>query len=135
MKEMRENIKTVITVACSGIETLTCTAIIKKIHNQALPQIKEATGGKKAWFIIVTMLTEIIYLGFAIGSAAGAVLAIKERVADHKIQRELEAYPLDFMETESEEDKDSSEDTKKIKRYIKTWTGVINDDDQVVMPR
>lgn len=81
------------------------------------------------------MLTEIIYLGFAIGSAAGAVLAIKERVADHKIQRELEAYPLDFMETESEEDKDSSEDTKKIKRYIKTWTGVINDDDQVVMPR
>ena len=136
MKEMKENIKTVITVACSGIETLTCTAIIKKIQNQALPQIKEATGGKKAWFIAVTVFTELMYIGFAIGTAMGAVLAIKECITDHKLQRELEACPLDFMETGSEEDKDSSEDNKKIKRCMKKkWSSIRDDDDQIVMPR
>lgn len=132
--EMRDNIKTAITVSCSGIGSLTCVSIIKKIHNQALPQIKEATGGKKAWFIAVTVFTELMYIGFAIGTAMGAVLAIKERIADHKLQRELEACPLDFMETGSEEDKDSSEDNKKIKRCMEKWSS-IRDDDQIVMPR
>ena len=121
--EMRKNIKTAITVSCSGIGSLTCVSIIKKIHNQALPHIKEATGGKKAWFIAVTMFTELMYIGFAIGIAMGAVCAIKERILDHNLEKELEA------------DEDSSEDTKKIKRYMEKWSSIRDDDDQVVMPR
>ena len=119
--EMRKNIETAITVSCSGIGSLTCVSIIKKIYNQALPQIKEATGGKKAWFIAVTVFTELMYIGFAIGIAMGAVCAIKKRILDHNL--------------ELEEDEDSSEDSEKIKRYMEKWSSIRDDDDQVVMPR
>ena len=132
---MKENIKTVSVALFNTVGTLVCVSTVKKIHDQAMPQIKEAAGGKKVWFIIITMLAEITYLGFAIGSVIGTVLAIKERVADHKIQRELETYPLDFMETGSEEDENSSEDSKEIKRNMKRWSVIKNDDDQIVMPR
>ena len=132
--EMIENIKTTTLVALDTIGVLGFLSNVKKIHHQAIPQIKEATGGKKVWFIAVTVFTELMYIGFAIGTAMGAVLAIKERIADHKLQRELEACPLDFMETGSEEDKDSSEDNKKIKRCMEKWSS-IREDDQIVMPR
>ena len=132
---MKENIKTVSVALFNTVGTLVCVSTVKKIHEQAMPQIKEAAGGKKVWFIIITMLAEITYLGFAIGSVIGTVLAIKERIADHKLQRELEACPLDFMETGSEEDKDSSEDNRKIKRCMEKWSSIRDDDDQVVMPR
>lgn len=127
--EMTKNIETATVVACDGIGTLGCLSIVKKVHQQAWPQIQEATGGKKIWFITITLLTELMYIGFAIGSAVGAVCAIKERITDHNLQKELEACPPDFMtEEESGEDEDSSE---KIKKYMDAWSSIANDDQRV----
>ena len=127
--ETVKNINTIAAVVLDTIGVIGCVSTVKKIYDQAMPQIKEAAGGKKVWFIIVTMLTEIIYLGFAIGTAIGAICAIKERIHERLSQN--------YMREVSEEDEDSSEDSKKIKRYVEAWTDIINenDDDQIVMPR
>lgn len=121
--ETVKNINMIFTVVLDSIGALGSLSTVKKIHHQAMPKIKEAEGGKKAWFITVTVFTELMYIGFAIGTAMGAVCAIKERILDHNLEKELE------------EDEDSSEDSDKIKRYMEKWSSIRDDDDQVVMPR
>lgn len=133
-KEMIKNVETVAIVAVDGLGVCGCLNTIKKVHQQAAPQIKEATGKKKVWFIAVTVFTELAYLGFAIGSIAGAIASIHERIIDHnngKIIDNLNDLSGTHGAEESEEEKDFSEDSEKIKSYMDTWSSIANDDQRV----
>ena len=114
--EMIKNIETAAIVAVDGLGVWGCLNTIKKVHQQAAPQIKEATGKKKVWFIAVTAFTELAYLGFAIGSVAGAIASIKERIADHNHQKSLE---------------NSEDSDERIKSYVDVWSSIANDDQRV----
>ncbi len=128
----KKNLETAILVGANGFGFWNSIHTIKKATKQALPQIKEATGWKKVWFITVTIGVDVFYIWCAFRCIMGTIHEVVDRLVE---KHESVWGPFNRAAEESEEDEDSSEDSDKIKKYMETWTDVINDDDQVVMSR
>ena len=130
----KKNLETAILVAANGWGFWNSIHTIKKVTKQALPQIKEASGWKKVWFIFVTLGVDVFYTWCAFQCSMRTIHEVVDRLVE-KHESVWGPFVNRAVEEESEEDEDSSEDSDKIKKYTEEWTDVINDDDQIVMPR
>ena len=130
----KKNLETAILVAANGWGFWNSIHTIKKVTKEALPQIKEATGWKKVWFIFVTLGVDVFYTWCAFQCSMGTIHEVVDRLVE-KHESVWGPFVNRAVEEESEGEEDSSEDSDKIKKYMETWTDVINDDDQIVMPR
>ena len=128
-KSTRKNLETTVIVAANGWGFWNSIHTIKKATNQALPQIKEATGWKKAWFITVTLGVDVFYTWCAFQ----CIMRTIHEVVDRLVEKHESVWgPFRAVE-ESEGEEDSSQNSK-IKEYHDKWSA-IRDDDQLVMPR
>ena len=129
-KEMKKNLETAILVGANGFGFWNFINIIKKVTNQALPQIKEATGWKKAWCITVTLGVDVFYTWCAFQ----CIMRTIHEVVDRLVEKHESVWgPFNRAVEESVGEEDSSQNSK-IKDYHDKWSS-IKDDDQLVMPR
>ena len=129
-KEMKKNLETAILVGANGFGFWNFINIIKKVTNQALPQIKEATGWKKTWFITVTLGVDVFYTWCAFQ----CIMRTIHEVVDRLVEKHESVWgPFNRAVEESVGEEDSSQNSK-IKDYHDKWSS-IKDDDQLVMPR
>jgi len=125
----KKNLETTVIVAANGWGFWNSIHTIKKATNQALPQINEASGWKKAWFIVVTLGVDIFYTWCAFRFLIGTI----HEVVDILVEKHESVWgPFRTVE-ESSSPSDSSQNSK-IKDYYDKWSS-IKDDDQLVMPR
>ena len=129
-KSTRKNLKTTVIVAANGWGFWNSIHTIKKATNQALPQIKEATGWKKVWFIAVTLGVDVFYTWCAFRCIMGTIHEVVDRLVE---KHESVWGPFVNRAVEESEWEDSSQNSK-IKEYHDKWSS-IKDDDQLVMPR
>ena len=129
-KSTRKNLETTVIVAANGWGFWNSIHTIKKVTKQALPQIKEATGWKKVWFIFVTLGVDVFYTWCAFQCSMGTIHEVVDRLVE---KHESVWGPFRPVE-ESVGEEDSSQNSK-IKDYHDKWSSIRDDDDQVVMPR
>lgn len=129
-KSTRKNLETTVIVAANGWGFWNSIHTIKKATNQALPQIKEATGWKKVWFIAVTLGVDVFYTWCAFRCIMGTIHEVVDRLVE---KHESVWGPFVNRAVEESEWEDSSQNSK-IKEYHDKWSS-IKDDDQLVMPR
>ena len=126
----KKKFETAILVAANGWGFLESYRTIKKATNQALPQIKEATGWKKAWFITVTLGVDVFYTWCAFQ----CIMRIIHEVVDRLVEKHESVWgPFNRAVEESVGEEESSQNSK-IKEYHDKWSS-IKEDDQLVMPR
>ena len=128
----KKNLETAILVAANGWGFWNSIHTIKKTTNQALPQIKEATGWKKLWFIAVTIGVDVFYTWCAFRCIMGTIHEVVDRLVE---KHESVWGPFVNCEVEESEGEEDSSQNSKIKDYHDKWSSLIDDDDQVVMPR
>lgn len=58
-----DTVKTIMDTGVYGIGILGSIAVINRCCKQAIPQIKEAEGWRKVWYVIITTLTIGFYGG------------------------------------------------------------------------
>ena len=129
---MKKNLETAILVAANGWGFWNSIHTIKKATNQALPQIKEATGWKKTWFIIVTLGVDIFYTWCAFRFLMGTIHEVVDRLVE---KHESVWGPFVNRAVEESEGEEDSSQNSKIKDYHDKWSAIRDEDDQLVMPR
>mgnify|MGYP004452814591 CR=1 FL=1 len=128
----KKNLETAILVGANGFGFWNSIRIIKKATNQALPQINEASGWKKVWFIFVAVGVDIFYTWCAFRCIMGTIHEVVDRLVE---KHESVWGPFVNRVVEESEEEEGSSQNSKIKDYHDQWSTIRGDDDQVVMPR